>query len=216
MYFGRVLALLAAFAPIPALSEGERAGDFDYYVLALSWSPNWCAIEGDDRNSPQCDDREDFGWVMHGLWPQFERGWPSNCRTTERNPSRADTAAMADIMGTSGLAWYQWNKHGKCAGLSAGDYFDTAREAYENVKRPDVFRKLNKTVAIPARVIEEAFLQDNPLLEPDMITVTCKVDDGKTYIQEARICLNKDLSPRYCGTDTVRDCKATGTFTPVR
>lgn len=53
-----------------ARADGERAGDFDYYVLSLSWSPTWCALEGDERGSPQCDADRDLGWVLHGLWPQ--------------------------------------------------------------------------------------------------------------------------------------------------
>ena len=100
--FFAALALLAS----PAWSE-DRAGDFDYYVLSLSWSANWCAIEGDSRNSPQCDPAEDHGWILHGLWPQYEQGFPANCSTSMRPPSRSDTGAMADIMGTSGLAWHQ-------------------------------------------------------------------------------------------------------------
>ena len=77
--------------------------------------------------SPQCDPARDLGWVLHGLWPQYEDGWPSFCRTAERDPTRRETAAMADIMGTSGLAWYQWKKHGRCAGLSARGLLRAAR-----------------------------------------------------------------------------------------
>lgn len=62
------------------VAEGERAGDFDYYVLSLSWSPNWCATTGDHRESEQCDPARDLGWVVHGLWPQYESGWPSYCK----------------------------------------------------------------------------------------------------------------------------------------
>jgi ribonuclease T2 len=197
----RWLAALLASA-LPALAEGERAGDFDYYVLSLSWSPTWCALEGDARGSPQCDDDRDLGWVLHGLWPQYETGWPSNCPTTHRNPSRADTAAMADIMGTSGLAWYQWQKHGRCSGLSAGDYYRLSREAYGGVNRPEIFRQLERDVRLPAAVVEEAFLEANPGWRADMLTVTCKA--GR--IQEARLCLTRDLEPRDCAPDVVRDC----------
>ncbi|MDY6857984.1 MAG: ribonuclease T2 [Pseudomonadota bacterium] len=188
-----------------AHADGERAGAFDYYVLSLSWSPTWCALEGDARNSPQCDPERDFGWVLHGLWPQYEEGWPSYCRTAQRDPSRAQTAAMADIMGTPGLAWYQWKKHGRCSGLSASDYFATARSAYEAVTRPEVFRKLTKPVKLPASVVEEAFLQANPGWQADMVTITCKA--GR--IQEARVCLTRDLKIRTCGSDVVNDCRMT-------
>ncbi|MBV0910807.1 ribonuclease T2 [Anianabacter salinae] len=185
-----------------ARADGERAGDFDYYVLSMSWSPTWCALEGDARGSPQCDADADFGWVLHGLWPQYEDGYPANCPTTERNPSRAQTAAMADIMGTGGLAWYQWQKHGRCSGLPATAYFEQARAAFDAVAKPEVFRKLDRPVTLPASVVEEAFLKDNPDLSADMLTITCKA--GR--IQEARLCLTQDLKPRVCGDDVVRDC----------
>ena len=206
-------AALAVLMSGPLLAEGEQAGDFDYYVLALSWSPNWCAIEGDARNSAQCDPGEDHGWIMHGLWPQYHRGWPSYCRTTERNPSRNVTNSMADIMGTSGLAWYQWKKHGTCSGLSGEDYYATARRAYESVTRPAVFRKLDQSVKLPASVVEDAFLKANPKLDADMLTITCR--DG--FIQEARVCLSKDLAPVPCSRDVIKDCSLNSArFDPVR
>ncbi len=197
----------------PSLADGEQAGDFDYYVLALSWSPNWCAIEGDARNSPQCDANEDHGWILHGLWPQYHRGWPANCRTPHRNPPRSLTSTMSDIMGTSGLAWYQWKKHGTCSGLSGEDYFETARRAYDSVTRPPVFRKLDNSIKLPAAVVEQAFLEANPRLDADMVTITCR--DG--FIQEARICLSKTLDPVPCGRDVIRDCTMSDArFDPVR
>jgi ribonuclease T2 len=201
-------AILSAFAlclwgvqALPVRAEGERAGVFDYWVLALSWSPTWCALEGEDRGSPQCD--RPLGFVLHGLWPQYERGWPSFCRTGERDPSRAETAAMADIMGEAGAAWYQWQKHGRCSGLPARDYFALARQAFAQVVPPPQLMQLDEPVTIPARVIEEAFLAANPALSRDMVTITCR--EGR--IQEARVCLTRDLTPRACGDDVIRDCR---------
>ncbi|MFW2544539.1 ribonuclease T2 family protein [Primorskyibacter sp. 2E107] len=199
---GLVIWLFMVFSAGMASAEGEQAGAFDYYVLSLSWSPTWCALEGEERGSPQCDAEADFGWVMHGLWPQNHRGWPSYCRSDARQPSRALTASMADIMGTPGLAWYQWNKHGICSGLDGDAYFALARQAYEGVTRPAVFRQLEKAVTLPASLVEEAFLKANPDLEQDMLTITCKA--GR--IQEARLCLSKDLKPVPCGRDVVKDC----------
>ena len=198
--------MLWLLTALPALAEGEKAGEFDYYVLSLSWSPNWCQLEGNARQSEQCE--EDHGWILHGLWPQFHRGYPSYCRTIERAPSRGMTADMADIMGTSGLAWHQWKKHGTCTGLSATDYYALSREAYGRITRPAVFRKLDQSVKLPVRVVEQAFLKDNPQIEPDGLTVTCR--DG--HIQEARICLSRDLAPVPCGQDVVRDCTLTDAF----
>ncbi len=207
----RLLCMLMLLS-LPASAQ-DQAGEFDYYVLSLSWSPNWCALEGDERGSPQCDAGRDFGWVLHGLWPQYETGWPQDCFSTHRPPSRGMTNDMADIMGTSGLAWYQWNKHGSCSGLSPRDYYALAREAYEQVTRPQVLRDLDRSVTLPASLIEEAFLRDNPQMEDDQITITCR--DG--HIQEARICLTRDLELRRCGADVIRDCSMTSAaFEPIR
>ncbi len=196
-----------------AVAKGETAGVFDYFVLSLSWSANWCALEGDARQSGQCDTGQDFGWVLHGLWPQFHRGFPSFCRTSARPPSRSMTFEMADIMGTSGLAWHQWKKHGSCTGLSAAQYYALSRTAYGSVMRPAVFRKIRSDIKLPASVVEEAFLKANPKMERDGVTVTCK----SGYIQEVRICLSKDLNPVPCGQDVVKDCTLKDAlFTPLR
>ncbi len=198
IWVAAVLAVLAG----PVWADGERSGDFDYYVMSLSWSPNWCAVTGDARHDPQCDAGRGLSFTLHGLWPQNEDGYPSYCRTSARDPSRGDTAAMADIMGGAGLAFYEWKKHGRCSGLEARDYFGAARRAYKAVAIPDVFKDLGKDVELPASVVEDAFIEANPRLERDQITVTC--DRG--MIAEVRVCLTKDLQPRGCGADVVQDC----------
>ncbi|AEI92276.1 ribonuclease T2 family protein [Roseobacter litoralis] len=205
--------IASLIAALPFGAQSDTTGTFDYYVLSLSWSPNWCALQGDARGSDQCDERHDHGWILHGLWPQYESGFPDYCQTSERAPSRQMTAGMADIMGTSGLAWHQWKKHGTCAGLSAAQYFDTSREAYARINRPEILRRLSEPVRIAPQVVEQAFLEANPDLRPDQITITCR--DG--HIQEARICLTRALEPRQCGRDVIRDCSAKNAlFTPIR
>ena len=209
---GSLAAVLLAWS-LPVSAEGERAGDFDYYVVALSWSPNWCLREGDARGSPQCAAGTGHGWILHGLWPQYHRGYPSFCQSAERPPSRRMTAEMADIMGTSGLAWHQWKKHGSCTGLSAPAYYALSRAAYARIARPEIFRKLQRQVALPAAVVEEAFLAANPGMEADGVTITCR----EGTIQEARICLSKELDPVPCGQDVVRDCRLDkALFAPLR
>ena len=197
-----ILALAALLFAASARADGERAGEFDYYVLSLSWSSAWCALEGDARDDPQCDDGRGLTFVLHGLWPQFDRGWPQYCRTVERDPPRATTAAMADIMGGSGVAFYQWKKHGRCSGLSADAFFATARRAFASVTVPPLFFRVRRDLEVPPEVIESAFLESNPGLSRDMVTVTCRAG----LIQEVRICMDKDLSPRRCGDDVIRDC----------
>ncbi len=207
-------ALLAGVLSLaPLASAADTAGRFDYYVLSLSWSPNWCALEGDARGSDQCDTRHDHGWILLGLWPQYERGYPATCQSAERPPTRRMTSQMADIMGTPGLAWHQWKKHGTCSGLSAAAYYDLSRAAYASITRPDILRRLTEPVNIAPAVVEEAFLQANPDLSADGITITCR----EGHIQEARICLTKNLAPRRCGPDVIKDCRATNALlTPIR
>lgn len=195
-----IVLLLAA---VPAHAGGDEAGDFDYYVLSLGWSPTWCALTGDARHDDQCDARHDFSFTLHGLWPQHELGWPSDCRTGARDPSRRETADMADIMGSGGLAWHEWKTHGRCSGLAVADYFALSRKAYAGIVLPPVLAQLDRDVKLPARVVEDAFIEANPGLERNMITITCEA--GR--IDEARICLTRDLTPRPCGEDTVRDCR---------
>ena len=197
-----LLAIAALCWAAAARAEGEKAGDFDYYVLALSWSSAWCVLQGDARDDPQCDAGRGLTFVLHGLWPQDEVGWPSNCRTGEADPSRSQTAAMADIMGGAGLAFYEWKKHGRCSGLSSAEYFATARTAYDSITIPPLFAQVGAALQVPAQVVEDAFLEANPGLSRDQITITCKAG----LIQEVRLCLTKDLAPRQCGSDAIRDC----------
>ncbi|MGB0905589.1 MAG: ribonuclease T2 family protein, partial [Mangrovicoccus sp.] len=132
-------------------AQADIAGEFDYYVLALSWTPNWCAREGDARGSAQCDPDQGFGWTLHGLWPQYERGYPQDCAApASLDPTRQQSALMADIMGSGGLAFYQWRKHGRCSGLSGSAYYAASRAAYEAVTRPPVLRQLPRALKIPA------------------------------------------------------------------
>ena len=196
------LGLLA----LPALAQDNRAGAFDYYLLALSWSPSWCALTGDDRGDPQCDAGLGLTFTVHGLWPQYEQGFPADCFSTNPDPSRADTAAMTDIMGGAGLAFYEWKKHGRCSGLAARDYFATLRRARDSITIPPVFAAIDHDITIDPSVIEDAFLKQNSQLDAAGLTVTCK--QGK--IQEVRICLTRALQPRACAADVARDCTLQG------
>lgn len=199
----RRLALVLTACAAPAGAD-DAAGRFDYWVLALSWSPSWCETEAEGE-AAQCDPARDLGFVVHGLWPQHERaGWPEWCRTVARDPSRRETAAMADVMGSGGLAWHAWRKHGRCSGLSAEQYFRLTREALRRVARPEALAALGRRVRIDPEVIEAAFLEANPDFEPDGVTVTCR---GGLF-REARICFDRRLRPRPCAPDAARDCSA--------
>lgn len=213
-----ILAILALVLALSGLASGpvraqDGAGEFDYYVLALSWNAAWCETEGAGRGAAQCDPGAGIGFILHGLWPQYLDGWPEFCRTSQRDASRSETAAMADIMGSSGLAWYEWKKHGRCSGLDPARYFALARAAWETIEKPEVLRRVRLPTRIAPEVIEQAFVEANPTLSPDGITVTCQ----DRLIREVRICLTKDLAPRACTGRTARDCELRDPlFTPMR
>ena len=211
------LALPGVHPNSAAVAAAGRAGEFDYYVLALSWNASWCAAEGDARGAAQCQSQREIGFTLHGLWPQYENGWPEYCTTPERDPTPAETAAMEDIMLARGLAWHQWRKHGRCSGLGPEEYFALAREAWETIQRPRTLRRIGKPLRLAPGAIEQAFIAANPGLTPRLrpggVTVTCE----NRVIREVRICLTKALAPRLCGGRTARDCAAGDPlFPPMR
>ncbi|MFP3921721.1 MAG: ribonuclease T2 family protein [Dichotomicrobium sp.] len=202
-----VLAVAAAAAAAIALlrSGPETSGDFDYYTLALSWSPTWCQTEGRSEGARQCEGRP-RAFVLHGLWPQHERGWPDSCYSGERPwvPERV-IDNMIDIMPGKGLIIHQYAKHGTCSGLPPEDYFDAARKAFDSVRVPKRFQRLDRPLEVTPEEVESAFLKENPALRADMLSVTC----GPKRLREVRICFSKDLEPTACGPneDQARLCR---------
>ncbi|MEM9781334.1 MAG: ribonuclease T2 [Pseudomonadota bacterium] len=213
-----LIALVLLAMPWAAAQTGAQAqsrgtaGDFDYYVLALSWQPSWCASEGDSRDAPTCAPGMTRGFTLHGLWPQYVDGWPEWCERVTRDPRRSETAAMTDIMGSGGLAWHQWKKHGRCTGLAPEQYFALARRAWDQVTRPALLRQVDRVLTVSPDAVEEAFLEANPVLDATSVGVTCR--DGR--IAEVRICLDRGLNPRPCSGPAARVCTRPARLPPMR
>ncbi|MDR1827487.1 MAG: ribonuclease T2 [Methylobacteriaceae bacterium] len=192
--------------PSPANNASRR--DFTYYVLSLSWSRGFCA---DSRNSSRSQCARALGFVVHGLWPQYERGFPSDCATRTADPSFRDMETVKDVFPDTGLARYEWRKHGTCTGLAPAEYFRTVRAAYDRVTIPDVLTKPGVQRTLTVQQIKQAFSRANPGLLSNMTAVQC--DRG--ILQEVRVCLEKNLrSFRRCGDD-VRDRCSFGPVTLV-
>lgn len=171
-----------------ALSIGHG---FDFYVLAMSWSPGYCAAEGDRANPQQCGADAEFAFIVHGLWPQFERGWPEFCETgAPLSVSRDQAEQMAEIMPSAGLMRHQWTKHGSCTGLSQPDYFAVTRAAFERIAVPKAFERRDEATSLSPDEIETAFQDANPDLPGDAIAVTCR----QRLLRDVRICLSRDLT----------------------
>jgi ribonuclease T2 len=187
-----VLGLMAGAAQAQGFNQrGSSApGDFDFYVLALSWSPGFCELDGDrGRNREQCAQGAGLRFVVHGLWPQRERGYPSDCGPAGRTPSRIALQQAEGLFPTESLARYQWRKHGTCSGSSPGDYFADVRRAREKIVIPPVLAKAERDQNWTAIDIERAFVAANPGLRTDMMSVACR----RGVMQEVRICMSKDL-----------------------
>lgn len=195
--------ILSGSATALPLSARTPSGDFDYYIVALSWSPTYCLEEADpQRDRAQCQSSRPYAFVLHGLWPQHERGYPDRCETSQpRVPDQVIDTVM-DIMPSRGLAGHQWRKHGSCTGLSHADYFAASRAAFGAVKIPAEFKSVAQYVSTSPTKVEQAFLAANPGLSRDGVTVTCT----RKHLREVRVCLTKDLKFRTCGPDARRDC----------
>ena len=96
-HIGRLSAcLLAGLLSLPA--SADQSGKFDFYVLALSWSPTYCLNEGRGRNDrTQCGGDKAHGFIVHGLWPQFDNGYPEYCptRLSDRVPDTLGRSLLA-------------------------------------------------------------------------------------------------------------------------
>jgi len=209
-------ALGAAAAAAVALTllrtHPAPSGDFAYYTLALSWSPTYCQTEDSAHRTAQCQGRP-RAFVLHGFWPQHERGWPETCFSGKRPwvPEQV-IDDMIDIMPGRGLIIHQYAKHGSCSGLPAKAYFGAARRAFESVRVPERLARLDQQLNAAPAEIERAFLEANPELDADMVAITC----GPERLREVRVCFSKELEPTRCGPneDQARLCRAARTRVP--
>lgn len=186
----------------PSARRGSP-GDFDFYVLALSWSPAFCRTPAAARAKDQCASGAGLGFVVHGLWPQYEKGYPQDCPFGAQSPSRFALQAAAGLYPSEGLARHEWRKHGACSGKSPTDYFADVRHAREAIVVPSPFVSPAAEQNWTAIDVERAFVAANPRLRPGMIGVACRGD----ALQDVRICLTKDLRAfRPCPEVTRRRC----------
>jgi ribonuclease T2 len=204
-----LLAITALLGTGTASAQDRRQnapGEFDYYVLSLSWSPSFCE-EAEERGSgrrsqAQCGGRP-FAFVVHGLWPQYEHGFPEYCQRPSPRLGRNIMTSMLDLMPAPGLIYNEWDKHGTCSGLDERAYFETIRKARAAVKIPEEYLQLADAKTVAPSEIEDAFVKANPGLSTSAIAVTC----NRTRLSEVRICLSKDLQFRSCEEIDRRACR---------
>jgi ribonuclease T2 len=179
------LTVASAAAQAPRERNGARPGDFDFYVLALSWSPAFCDLSG-RNDDEQCAPGNGNGFVLHGLWPQYDSGYPANC-AANRFPTRSQIARATPPFPSEGLARYQWRKHGACSGLDPGAYFDLARTVFSSIRQPDMVSAATEDRRLRPTDLERAFVAANPGLRADVMAVQCR----RGQLTEVRICIAK-------------------------
>jgi len=199
------LFAVVAFAQTPDRRQ-NTPGQFDFYVLALSWSPSYCeaARERAPDRAPdqQCAGRP-YSFVVHGLWPQYERGFPSYCQVPAPRLNRNIVGSALEMMPSPRLVFHEWDRHGTCSGLSPHAYFEAMRKARAVVKIPDDYIALEKPITVEPGEVADAFLKANPSLTRDSMAVAC---DHKR-LTEIRICLTREFAFRDCGEVTRRACR---------
>lgn len=189
----------------PAQDQRQNApGAFDFYVLSLSWSPSFCAdtAERGRRGGIQCGARP-YSFVVHGLWPQYDKGFPEYCQLPSPRLYHGIVSEMLDLMPAPHLIYNEWDRHGTCSGLSPRAYFDTIRKARAAVKIPPEYADLKEPLTVTPGAVEDAFIKANPGLPADAIMIGC----SRRRLSEVRLCLSKDLQFHDCPDVAKRSCK---------
>jgi ribonuclease T2 len=184
----------------PRTSQHAGAvGEFDYYLVSLSWSPAYCVAHPQDKR--QCGDRG-FGFVLHGLWPQKSSGgYPENCPANSR-PSAATVQKTLAFMPSERLINHEWSKHGTCTGLSADEYFALADRAFSALRVPSGFQAPSTSRQLSVEKILGEFTAANPALPASSLTLRCSGGE----LEEVRVCVDLQLKPRSCGAGVRTQC----------
>jgi len=213
------IALLCLSAPQTGSAHHHHgdgdgtAGQFDYYLLALSWSPAFCIQQS---YSSQCNGPRQLGFVVHGLWPQDEKGWPQHCGG-DTQVSDSVVRGISDLMPSRKLVYHEWSAHGTCSGLDPRAFFALVRRSYDSLIMPAVLESPKTAVEQSPRAVVNAFLQANPQLPAESVVATCP-GRGTPRLREVHVCFDRDLNGRACSADALREaCRASSVIvTPVR
>jgi len=185
---------------------GAQPGVYDLALLSLSWSPGFCDIEGDRKGKRECASGSGLGFVVHGLWPQYENGdYPSFCDRSKNFVPSASLDIAREIYRDKGLAIGEWRKHGECTGLDPSLYYQAVIALYRKIKVPATLVSPAAPLRAAPAEIAEAFAKANPgMIEPGMVSVACR----RRELQEVRFCVTKDLRGfRVCGNAVPDACQ---------
>ena len=201
------LILAAVLQPNTAHAQQTgQPGQFDYYLLTLSWSPEFCYSH---RSAAECS--QHLGFIVHGLWPQFNDGsYPQHC---SNQPGLSDPSKVADIMPDPSLVEHEWSTHGTCSGLGPDQYFGLIEQDFHSVQIPAALNNPTRSATMRPSQIKQAFVQANSGLSASGIAVTCRGG----YLTGIEIAMSKDGQPIAFPTPTREDCRSsTIRIPPIR
>ncbi len=183
-------------SPAAQSSSGGKPGRFDYYVLALSWSPDYCASAG-ASDPQQCSVGRKLGFVLHGLWPQYNRGYPSDCSAAKLP---ADVKAKFPALYPSPKLYdHEWEKHGTCSGLTPEEYLTLSQQIKNSVIIPAAYRAPEQPLQVTPAQLKKDFTSANPALREGSVAAYCS-GSGR-YLQEVYVCFFADGKPATCSTE---------------
>ena len=163
----------------------QQAGQFDYYVLALSWQPAFCASHPDKKEcvseTPESFDSKNM--ALHGLWPSVEgdnRHAYAYCGVSKKIKEQdqqnqwcpmpfpaiqqSTFEKLGEVMpGTqSCLQNHEWYKHGVCSGIGADDYFATSTRLVKSMTESNLSKFVAANIGknVQLKDIQAAAAQD--------------------------------------------------------
>ncbi|MES2264585.1 MAG: ribonuclease [Pseudomonadota bacterium] len=194
-----ILLLLGGVAQAkgPKTNAEGQPGVFDYYALALSWAPNFCASHTDPH---ECATGRQYGFVLHGLWPQYLKGYPQSCSTQKITPEL--TARYGPMFPSPGLIRHEWPKHGTCSGLQPADYFELTSRLKKGLAIPAAYLRPTSPVRVTNGEFMQAFKAANSSLAENGVLPFCS--GAGRFLQEIHACYDKAGTSMSCSPGEVK------------
>jgi ribonuclease T2 len=188
----------AGLAPAPALAprpdEVVSGVAVAYYVLSLSWTPEWCRSGGSGASATEMECGQALGFTLHGLWPDGAHPpYPRFCHPA----GQLGVALVRHLYcrtPSAVLLQHEWQAHGTCSAWpDARAYFSRSSRLYDRLKIPPIERL--KPGQLTAGDVRGAFAAANPALKPDEIHVQ---SNRAGALSEVRVCYDLKFQPVAC------------------
>jgi len=188
----------AAATSTPGKRSKNTPGDFDFYVMSLSWSPDYCAGNDDPQ---QCGVGKKLGFVLHGLWPQYNRGYPADCSNVKL--PKSVQAQFPNLYPSTSLYTHEWEKHGTCSGLTPEEYLTLEKMLKESIAIPKAYRSPAKAFRTTTDQLKADLVSANSAVRAEALAVQCS-GSGR-FLKELYVCFSRDGQPVACSQEIQND-----------